>query len=953
MPPVLAIGAGALVAGAAIGGAIGAALIGVGLSLAANYAASLLAGKPDAGAAFSSSVNVTSSASDDVRPVIYGRTTFGGTRIFDEVTGDGKYLHRVIVYAAHEIDAFEQILVDGEALTLDEDGNETGTYAGYMRIKKHLGAWDQAADADLVAECPSWTSEHRLRGLAYLYVRLTYNPDLFSDVPDFLPVIRGRKLYDPREEEQDPDDPATWAWSDNAALCALDYMRGVPAKDGAGNVRRLLGLNATDDFIAMAEFAAEAGICDETVTLAEGGTEKRYTANGVITDSEPETALTQLLSAAWGQRIDAGGVLSLRVAAARTPSLDLTEDDLIAPASWQPYRPLDESFNGVKGKYRGPDTNYEIADIPPYQDDALVANDGREAWMDLTLPFTDTAARGQRVQRLALAENRREATGTLPLTLKGLRLQAGDWFTFTSARRGWKSKVFRVRKTGLAHVTADDAPFLSVTLTVEEIDAGAYDWSSADQAIVLPAPSTNLPNPLLVPPPIGLAAQVVEFRDRALVSLTATPAGGGPTVKYQFDWKPADASEFTRLPDSDEPQRSVYLDVGQYKIRVRAVALPYGGRSAWVPSDAGQDFTVGNPPLTPRVTGLELVNGGLSGIFTGPDAQCVWREGSYYAPGLDNPLGADAFQRDPYFDGYRVTVTALTGETLRVSKVYDPAFTYTLDMNRRDSSGVLGLGPRRSFRVIVQQIGRQSQDVEQSLPQTIEVENPAPAAPTGLSVTAFSRSGWIDFSIGTDDGDLAGAILKGSTVSGFDPDSAGTVLYQGEARSRINYPLTPGETLYLRLALFDAFGLEDLNWSSEIAVTPQSIGTAEVSEEIQTLLANAAAVGSEYVVRVDAQGRIAGVALVGGSTVSAAWLVDQFQIVKPGEGQTPIVVFEVDTETGDVKLNSLFATTITTDQLKAVWLAADEIRGSKLLPPTGDNVVFDLVNETLEFKFSS
>ena len=38
-----------------------------------------------------------------------------------------------------------------------------------IKIQKHLGTDAQVADADLVSEITQWTTNHRLRGIAYGY----------------------------------------------------------------------------------------------------------------------------------------------------------------------------------------------------------------------------------------------------------------------------------------------------------------------------------------------------------------------------------------------------------------------------------------------------------------------------------------------------------------------------------------------------------------------------------------------------------------------------------------------------------------------------------------------------------------------------------------------------------------------------------------------------------------
>jgi hypothetical protein len=58
--------------------------------------------------------------------IIYGKMRVGGARIYDEATGENnKYLHRVIAVAGHEIQAFDEIYINDELITLDSSGNVT------------------------------------------------------------------------------------------------------------------------------------------------------------------------------------------------------------------------------------------------------------------------------------------------------------------------------------------------------------------------------------------------------------------------------------------------------------------------------------------------------------------------------------------------------------------------------------------------------------------------------------------------------------------------------------------------------------------------------------------------------------------------------------------------------------------------------------------------------------
>ena len=135
------------------------------------------------------------------------------------LVGSNKFLHRVLAFTGHEIESFDEIYINDELVTLDGSGNVTSPsrYDGKVRINKHLGATDQAADSDLVSEVDEWTNDHRLRGIAYLYVRLSYDADAFPNgVPEITATIKGKKVYDPRD--------GSTAWSDNPAL----VLEGLP-----------------------------------------------------------------------------------------------------------------------------------------------------------------------------------------------------------------------------------------------------------------------------------------------------------------------------------------------------------------------------------------------------------------------------------------------------------------------------------------------------------------------------------------------------------------------------------------------------------------------------------------------------------------------------------------------------------------------------------------------------
>lgn len=75
------------------------------------------------------------------------------------------------------------------------------SYTSHVNVRTVTGTDTQAADAATVAQFPAqWTAAHRARGVAYLVVTCQYSETAFpSGLPTVTAVLRGAKIYDPRE----------------------------------------------------------------------------------------------------------------------------------------------------------------------------------------------------------------------------------------------------------------------------------------------------------------------------------------------------------------------------------------------------------------------------------------------------------------------------------------------------------------------------------------------------------------------------------------------------------------------------------------------------------------------------------------------------------------------------------------------------------------------------------
>lgn len=223
--------------------------------------------------------------SDLTRQLVYGHTRITRGYAHMKSTGLNGVLHMVLMLCDGELRAINEIWVNDYCIPpdwIDANGNViAGRYAGYMTIRKHLGSPSQAADERAVLNMPEWTADHRLQGIAYLYITLTKNQDVYpSGVPNFSAIVEGGTCYDPRVAGQ--------AWSTNIALFARDFLTNTE-----------YGFAAFEDDINDDNIAAQANICDEIVNVAG----KDYVALSVATGTNIIVLTGTLLELQYGDRV--------------------------------------------------------------------------------------------------------------------------------------------------------------------------------------------------------------------------------------------------------------------------------------------------------------------------------------------------------------------------------------------------------------------------------------------------------------------------------------------------------------------------------------------------------------------------------------------------------------------------------------------------------------------------
>ena len=467
-----AAAAATLGAGAAV--AIGAAVV-VGGTLVAKHAMSLFEVEMptvDTDASRQRTVRSTT----EPQKIIYGEALVSGPISFIGLSGtDNSDLYQTIVLAGHELNDITDIHMDDVVITdsqinggSDAGGNVTAGKFGpkgspsttICVIKKHLGEASQTADVLLTGPFANYTSAHRGDGIAYLAMKWVLNDDSAETWDKFAPsnvraLVKGKSVYDPRTD--------TTVYSDNPALCLADYLTDT-----------ILGMGIPTSKIDWdaVEIAAEG--CDASVPVP-GGTEKRFTCNGVVfaTDSHQKN-INKILSSMNGNLVYSNGKYIVHAGiyedeTIQEPFETLNEDDLIGAISIKTSLERSDRFNTIKGLFIDPAQNHKSSEFPKVQLADAVTRDNNEILeKEVQYPMTNSSYMAQRLSHKLIKLSDQQKVISFPANLAALRITAGDRVKVSIEELSWSNKVFQC----VGWTFSEEG---GVNLTLREDSESAYD----------------------------------------------------------------------------------------------------------------------------------------------------------------------------------------------------------------------------------------------------------------------------------------------------------------------------------------------------------------------------------------------------------------------------------------------------------------------------------------------
>jgi len=413
----------------------------------------------------------------------------------------------VLSFGDLPITALSKLYVNGVAEALSGSGlvtqgyPTTGDKAGRLWIQFFDGSQTTVnsyltgkfgADADR-----PWLSDMIGRGVPYLTATALWDEKVWAGFPEYVGEFQGIPLYDIRKDTTAGgsgshrwDDPSTWEFSDNNMVVIYNIERGI-YYDG----ERVWGGSTTAAQLPYDVWAAAMDACDESVTLAGGGTEKRFRCGRRIDFSErPADVITDLLVGCNG-RIAHGsdGTIYPLVGVPDEADGAFNDASVLAtePLGTIPFPNLDETINGATATYREPVQAWEDKETAPYyRSDLEALDDGRRQTDGLNLDTVFSGTQAQRILQAVVEEGRRFRRHVVGLPPEYAQFRPLQVLAWTSERFGYDAKLF------LITVRTRDI-WGNVVLGLQEIDPADHAWNPAtDEKPLSFAPVvTNRPAP--------------------------------------------------------------------------------------------------------------------------------------------------------------------------------------------------------------------------------------------------------------------------------------------------------------------------------------------------------------------------------------------------------------------------------------------------------------------------
>ena len=409
------------------------------------------------------------------------------------------FLHRLDVWCQGPIHSIGNYKIDGDKTSHTRFANGGEAWA---RILTKHGNPNQTMFPAMSSGFNEIGSEMKAEGLCWSWNRFFYDPENpeYQGEPNLTAEVQGLKVWDPRTH---PNDPTIKSWSDNSALCLLDYL--------LADYGRELALSDID----IPTFMSAANSCDAVVDLPEEPTavvpttiywallgisveippgglfpdhrlgqpvvnRKRYTTNLILeSDNSTIDNCAEILKTMKGSLPFVNGKYKLLMEEEGTSVMSFDNDNILGGVNLG-WADRSKRTNRVTVKFPNENKGYQDDTVswPPAHSALHVAYKAYDNDEDLHSEFELTGVtdfyQARDMAEFAVRESRSQEYITFKTQPQAMALECGDVITVSNDAMDIVEKLYRVRETSM---NAD----LTVTVKAQIYDPTIYPWSVGDE----------------------------------------------------------------------------------------------------------------------------------------------------------------------------------------------------------------------------------------------------------------------------------------------------------------------------------------------------------------------------------------------------------------------------------------------------------------------------------------